>query len=73
MTGVVTFAHAQPFTAGELADFEQAILACANPNTLVAELAKTSLGALVQHHGYPKCNLMMAALNVKHGTEDTRQ
>ncbi|HEV2155433.1 hypothetical protein [Bradyrhizobium sp.] len=73
MTGTVTFAHARPFTQAELDDFEQAILACSNPNTLVAKLAKTSLGAMVQHHGVVKCNLMMAALNAKHGTEDTRQ
>ncbi|WP_439392573.1 hypothetical protein ACRQ5Q_24435 [Bradyrhizobium sp. PMVTL-01] len=73
MTGVVTFAHAHPFTQAELDDFEQAILACQNRNRLVAELAKTSLGAMVQHHGVAKCNLMMHALNHKHGTEDTQQ
>ncbi|UPJ71896.1 hypothetical protein [Bradyrhizobium sp. 187] len=68
-----TFAHAQPFTEAEPADFEQAVLACANPNVIIAELAKTSLGALVKHHGKAKCDLLMHALDARHGTEDTRQ
>jgi hypothetical protein len=67
MSGVVTFAHAQPFTEAELADFEQAVIACSNSNTFVAELAKTSLGALFKHHGKAKCDLMMHALDAKHG------
>jgi hypothetical protein len=64
----VTFAHAQPFAPDELADFEQAILACQNPDKSIAALAKISLGALVQHHGKAKCDLMVHALDAKHGT-----
>jgi hypothetical protein len=59
-------ALAQPFTAAELADFEQAILATQNLNAVVARLAKTSLGALMQYHGKDKCDLMMTALDAKY-------
>ncbi|WP_316397325.1 hypothetical protein [Bradyrhizobium sp. 33ap4] len=65
----VTVLHAQTFTPEELADFEQAIFACQNPNTLVAKLAKTSLAAIVAHHGKAKCDLMAAALNAKYTRE----
>lgn len=57
-----------PYSKRELFAFERLILAANNPNPQVRLAGVAALAAFFREHGQAKCDLMMEALDKKHGT-----
>lgn len=61
---------AEPYTDAELAEFEQLIFACHNPEGPVRVLARATIAQFFRTHGQAKCDLMMERLTRAHEGRD---
>lgn len=56
----------EPYSAQEIADFEQLIFASNNPDHKIRLAARAALAAFFREHGQAKCDLMMEKLSAWH-------
>ncbi len=61
---------AEPYSDAEIAEFEQLIFACNNPNGEVRVLARATIAQFFRTHGQAKCDLMMERLTQAHEGRD---